>query len=207
MPLSRERARSSRGARLATPRSEPTSCSACAGPEQPARRCRSWRGTSRPRSVLMEGGTRSTGRESDAYSTAQALVALHDGGGVAIIDASYQRGIEFLLKTQAADGTLARRVASASTSAAQPAVLRRRVSARPRSVPVDAGRELGGHGAVVCARTGEAGRAAGVARDRAGERRALGRDDDLRHARRGAAAARRRSERRTRRRSPAARRR
>ena len=45
------------------------------------------------------------GRESDAYSTAQALVALHDGGGVAIIDASYQRGIEFLLRTQAADGT------------------------------------------------------------------------------------------------------
>jgi ankyrin repeat protein len=53
-----------------------------------------------------DGGWNSVaGRESDAYSTAQALVALHDGGGVAIIDASYQRGIEFLLKTQAADGT------------------------------------------------------------------------------------------------------
>ena len=36
----------------------------------------------------MAGGTRVAGRESDVYSTAQALVALHDGGGVAIIDAS-----------------------------------------------------------------------------------------------------------------------
>ena len=53
-----------------------------------------------------DGGWNSVnGRDSDAYSTAQALVALHDGGGVAIIDSSYQRGIEFLLKTQAADGT------------------------------------------------------------------------------------------------------
>ena len=52
-----------------------------------------------------DGGWNSVnGRDSDAYSTAQALVALHDGGGVAIIDSSYQRGIEFLLKTQAADG-------------------------------------------------------------------------------------------------------
>jgi ankyrin repeat protein len=45
------------------------------------------------------------GRDSDVYSTGQALVALHDGGGVAIIDAAFQRGIEYLLKTQAADGT------------------------------------------------------------------------------------------------------
>jgi ankyrin repeat protein len=53
-----------------------------------------------------DGGWNSVnGRESDAYSTAQALVALHDGGGVAIIDASYQRGIEFLLKTQTLDGS------------------------------------------------------------------------------------------------------
>jgi ankyrin repeat protein len=39
------------------------------------------------------------------YSTGQALVALHDGGSVAIIDSSWQRGIAWLLKTQAADGT------------------------------------------------------------------------------------------------------
>lgn len=45
------------------------------------------------------------GRESDAYSTGQSLVALHDGGGVATSDANWQRGIEWLLKTQAADGS------------------------------------------------------------------------------------------------------
>jgi ankyrin repeat protein len=44
-------------------------------------------------------------RDSDVYSTGQALVALHDGGSVAIIDSSWQRGIAYLLKTQAADGT------------------------------------------------------------------------------------------------------
>jgi ankyrin repeat protein len=53
-----------------------------------------------------DGGWSSVrGRPSDAYSTAQALVALRDGGLVAIIDTSYQRGAEFLLKTQAVDGT------------------------------------------------------------------------------------------------------
>jgi ankyrin repeat protein len=45
------------------------------------------------------------GRVSDAYSTAQALVALHDGGGVPTTDASWQRGIAWLLKTQAPDGS------------------------------------------------------------------------------------------------------
>ena len=45
------------------------------------------------------------GRPSDVYSTGQALVALHDGGNVAIIDASYRRGVEYLLKTQAPDGS------------------------------------------------------------------------------------------------------
>jgi len=52
-----------------------------------------------------DGGWSSiAGRESDAYSTAQALVALHDGGSVAVIDPSWQRGICYLLRTQAADG-------------------------------------------------------------------------------------------------------
>src|SRR5438876_1009892 len=45
------------------------------------------------------------GRASDAYSTGQALVALHDGGGMSITDANWQRGIDWLLKTQAADGS------------------------------------------------------------------------------------------------------
>jgi ankyrin repeat protein len=53
-----------------------------------------------------DGGWNSVaGRDSDVYSTGQALVALHDGGSVAIIDSSWQRGIAYLLKTQAADGT------------------------------------------------------------------------------------------------------
>jgi len=45
------------------------------------------------------------GRGSDAYSTGQALVALHDGASVAYLDRSYRRGVEFLLGAQAADGT------------------------------------------------------------------------------------------------------
>jgi ankyrin repeat protein len=45
------------------------------------------------------------GRSSDAYSTGQALVALHDAGGVPVSDANWQRGIEYLLKTQAPDGS------------------------------------------------------------------------------------------------------
>ena len=86
------------------------------------------------------------------YSTGQALVALHDGGSVAIIDSSWQRGIAYLLKTQAADGTWH------ATSRLHPPA--------PLSPPYfDAGyphghdqflsmqrRELGGDGAVVCAR-------------------------------------------------------
>jgi ankyrin repeat protein len=53
-----------------------------------------------------DGGWASlAGRESDVYSTGQALVALHDGGGVADIDPAWRRGIDYLLKTQAADGS------------------------------------------------------------------------------------------------------
>ena len=43
--------------------------------------------------------------ESDAYATGQALVALHDAGGVPTTDPAYQRGVAFLLRTQHADGT------------------------------------------------------------------------------------------------------
>jgi len=42
---------------------------------------------------------------SDAYATGQALVALHDGGGMATSDPAYQRGVAFLLRNQYADGT------------------------------------------------------------------------------------------------------
>jgi ankyrin repeat protein len=47
------------------------------------------------------------GRDSDVYSTGQALVALHDGGGVAVIDAVWQRGVNYLLASQQSDGSWA----------------------------------------------------------------------------------------------------
>jgi ankyrin repeat protein len=45
------------------------------------------------------------GRSSDAYSTGQALTVLHEAGGVPISDAAWRRGIQYLLDTQAADGS------------------------------------------------------------------------------------------------------
>jgi ankyrin repeat protein len=44
------------------------------------------------------------GRASDAYSTGQALVALNEAG-VAKTDTAFERGIDYLLRTQAKDGT------------------------------------------------------------------------------------------------------
>jgi ankyrin repeat protein len=58
------------------------------------------------RTQEADGGWSSLdGRVSDAYSTGQALVALHDAGGVPISDKNWQRGIDYLLKTQASDGS------------------------------------------------------------------------------------------------------
>ncbi len=45
------------------------------------------------------------GRKSDAYSTGQVLVALHQAGGIPTSDPAWQHGIQFLLDTQAADGS------------------------------------------------------------------------------------------------------
>ena len=45
------------------------------------------------------------GRPSDAYSTGEALWALHNAAGVPTSDAAWQRGIAYLLKTQAKDGS------------------------------------------------------------------------------------------------------
>jgi ankyrin repeat protein len=45
------------------------------------------------------------GRSSDTYSTGEVLVALHEAGGVAVSDQAWQRGIDYLLSTQAADGS------------------------------------------------------------------------------------------------------
>jgi hypothetical protein len=43
--------------------------------------------------------------ESDAYATGTALVMLHQAGGIATADASYQRGMHWLLTHQLADGS------------------------------------------------------------------------------------------------------
>jgi hypothetical protein len=42
---------------------------------------------------------------SDAYATGLALYALHEGGGVAVDHPAYRRGVDFLLRTQLADGS------------------------------------------------------------------------------------------------------
>jgi ankyrin repeat protein len=45
------------------------------------------------------------GRVSEAYSTGEALFALHEAGEVAKSDVHWQRGVAFLTRTQAADGS------------------------------------------------------------------------------------------------------
>ncbi len=45
------------------------------------------------------------GLASDAYSTGEALVALHTAAALPTTDPSYQRGLAFLLRTQAPDGS------------------------------------------------------------------------------------------------------
>jgi len=45
--------------------------------------------------------------ESDAYATGQALVALHQAGGLPVTHRAYQRGVNYLLAAQAADGSWA----------------------------------------------------------------------------------------------------
>ncbi len=42
---------------------------------------------------------------SDAYATGQALVALHQAAGLPVSDPAYQKGVQFLLKTQLEDGS------------------------------------------------------------------------------------------------------
>jgi ankyrin repeat protein len=43
--------------------------------------------------------------QSDAYGTGQALYALHVAGGLPVSDPIYQRGVQFLLRTQEEDGS------------------------------------------------------------------------------------------------------
>ena len=58
------------------------------------------------------------GLGSDAYSTGEALTALHRAGGLATDDPVYRKGLAFLLTTQAADGSW--RVESRLTRAFNP---------------------------------------------------------------------------------------
>ena len=50
------------------------------------------------------GWSQLAGTPSDAYATGMALYALYEGG-VPVSNATYQRGLRYLLDTQAADGT------------------------------------------------------------------------------------------------------
>jgi ankyrin repeat protein len=45
------------------------------------------------------------GLESDAWATGEALFALHESGRLAVTDAAYTRGVQFLLRTQYEDGS------------------------------------------------------------------------------------------------------
>jgi hypothetical protein len=51
------------------------------------------------------GWPQPTAPQSDAYGTGQALYALHVAGGLPVTDPVYQRGVQFLLRTQEEDGS------------------------------------------------------------------------------------------------------
>ncbi|MBX3118548.1 MAG: ankyrin repeat domain-containing protein [Fimbriimonadaceae bacterium] len=51
------------------------------------------------------GWSQVPGVSSDSYATGLALYALHIGGGMPTTDPVYQRGVQYLLRTQDADGT------------------------------------------------------------------------------------------------------
>jgi ankyrin repeat protein len=54
----------------------------------------------------VDGGwSQLRGLNSDAYATGLVLVALHEGGDVRVTNAAYQHGIQYLLRTQEADGS------------------------------------------------------------------------------------------------------
>ncbi len=58
------------------------------------------------KSQQADGGwSQNPGLASDAYATGLALYALHNGGGMSVTDPVYKRGIQYLLRTQDADGT------------------------------------------------------------------------------------------------------
>jgi len=73
-----------------------------------------WGGSERARQsarslVAMQrpdgGWSQLSGTESDAYATGQALFALAIAGNMSPADAAFRKGVDYLLRTQAADGT------------------------------------------------------------------------------------------------------
>jgi mono/diheme cytochrome c family protein len=51
------------------------------------------------------GWSQTPASASDAYATGQALAALGESGAATLTDRAYKKGVEFLLRTQAEDGT------------------------------------------------------------------------------------------------------
>jgi ankyrin repeat protein len=51
------------------------------------------------------GWSQLTTLPSDAYATGEALIALHEGGGLSAKNPAYQRGVNYLLRTQLAVGS------------------------------------------------------------------------------------------------------
>ncbi len=51
------------------------------------------------------GWSQFPGMEPDAYATGQALYALNTAGSMSVSDAVYRKGVDFLLRTQAPDGS------------------------------------------------------------------------------------------------------
>jgi Prenyltransferase and squalene oxidase repeat len=84
-----------------------------AGTDATARRASSLAAEQRP-----DGGwAQLPDLSSDAYATGQALVALHQAGGVPTSSAVYRKGVAFLLKTQLKDGSW---LVTSRASGAQP---------------------------------------------------------------------------------------
>ena len=91
------------------------------------------------------GWAQEPGMESDAYATGQALVALRQGGELAVSDEVYRRGVEFLMVTQKGDGSWL--VRSRDYPQACQSVLRERFPARRVAVHLRRRDLVGRHGA------------------------------------------------------------